>query len=386
MKTYLDFASTTPMATEVIEEMHAVMSEASFGNPSSLDHEYGIRAKNIIEESRNEVASLINAKPEEIVWTSGATESNNLAIVGFHQFQYKNQALRFVTSHLEHKSVIESLQSVEALGSNVSYIQPNKDGQIDLETFASQLDPNTTFVSCMHINNETGAVNDIANIGRYCRKNEIIFHVDAAQSVGKIPIDVNDMCIDLMSMSAHKVYGPKGVGALYINKDSVGRVKSLIVGGGQERGMRSGTLPTHQIAGMGIAYRISKQRMTEDLEHIKECRDAFLEKLSILHGWRINGSADNAFPGILSISFSDLYSESLIYAMEDFAISRGSACSSDHDEPSHVLKSMGLVDHEINGTIRIGFGRTTSLSEVEKAATQLIEAVTHLRNLKGDSL
>ncbi|HJL80155.1 MAG: cysteine desulfurase family protein [Gammaproteobacteria bacterium] len=385
MKTYLDFASTTPMAPEVIEEMHAVMSEDSFGNPSSLDHQFGISANNIVEQSRNEVANLINANPEEILWTSGATESNNLAIVGFHQFQYKGHPLRFTTSHLEHKSVIESMRSIEELESKVSFIQPNKDGQIDLETFTSQLNPDAIFASCMHINNETGVVNEIKEIGKYCKKNEIIFHVDAAQSIGKIPIDVKEMCIDLMSMSAHKVYGPKGVGALYINKDSVGRVKSLIVGGGQERGMRSGTLPTHQIAGMASAYRVSKQRMHDDLEHIQQCRDAFLKKLSSLNGWKINGSVEDAFPGILSLCFHDLYSESLIYAMEGFAISRGSACSSDHDEPSHVLKSMGLLDHEINGTIRISFGRTTSLHDTESAASELIAAVTHLRNLKGDS-
>jgi len=385
MRTYLDFASTTPMASEVIEKMHAVMSEDSFGNPSSLDHEFGLAANKIVETSRAEVAALINANPDEILWTSGATESNNLAIVGFHQFQYKNQALRFLTSHLEHKSVIESMHSIESLGSKVRFIQPNENGRIDLETLLDQIDEDAIFVSCMHVNNETGTINDIEQIGKYCRKNEIIFHVDAAQSIGKIPINVEDMCIDLMSMSAHKVYGPKGVGGLYINKKSIGRVKSIIVGGGQERGMRSGTLPTHQIVGMATAYKVSKQRMHEDLEHITQCRNAFLKKLSNLDNWKINGSTEHNYPGILSICIPDLYSESLIYAMEDFAISRGSACSSDHDEPSHVLKSMGLVDHEINGTIRISFGRTTSIQQAKLAASELIKTVLHLRKLKGDS-
>ena len=385
MTTYLDFASTTPMAPEVIEKMHAVMKEDSFGNPSSLDHEFGLAANKIVERSREEVADLINANPDEILWTSGATESNNLAIVGFHQFQYKKQAMSFFTSHLEHKSVIECMDSIEALGSKVSFIKPNDKGRIDLKALSDQMDEDAVFVSCMHVNNETGIINDIEKIGKYCRENEIIFHVDAAQSIGKIPIDVDDMCIDLMSMSAHKVYGPKGVGALYINKNSIGRVKSIIVGGGQERGMRSGTLPTHQIVGMATAYKLSKKRMHEDLEHITQCQNSFLKKLSNLDDWKINGSKEQSYPGILSICFRDLYSESLIYAMEDFAISRGSACSSDHDEPSHVLKSMGLVDDEINGTIRISFGRTTSIEQAELAASELIKAVLHLRKLKGGS-
>ena len=382
MKTYLDFASTTPMATEVIQRMHAVMSEAS-GNSSSLDHVFGLSANKIVEESREAVASLINANPDEILWTSGATESNNLAIIGFHQFQYKNKPMRFMTSHLEHKSVIESMHMIEELGSNVSFIYPNDDGRIDLDTFINQLEEDTDFVSCMHVNNETGLINDIEEIGKYCRKKEIIFHVDAAQSIGKIQIDVKDMCIDLMSMSAHKVYGPKGVGALYINKETVGRVKSIIVGGGQERGMRSGTLPTHQIAGMAVAYDLSKERMHEDIEHIRLCRDNFLETLYSIDGWKINGHWGYSFPGILSISFPDLYSESLIYAIENFAISRGSACSSDHDEPSHVLKSMGLQEHEIDGTVRMSFGRTTTVDEAAAAAREIIDAVMHLRVLNG---
>ena len=383
MKTYLDFASTTPMASEVIEQMYAVMSEASYGNPSSLDHQFGLSANKIIEESRESVASLINANPDEILWTSGATESNNMAIVGFHQFQYKGQSMRFLSSHLEHKSVIESMHSIKDLGSNVCFIQPNENGRIDFETFVNQMEKDVIYVSCMHVNNETGLINDIEEIGKYCRKNEIIFHVDAAQSIGKIPIDVKDMCIDLMSMSAHKVYGPKGVGALYINKDTVGRIKSIILGGGQERGMRSGTLPTHQIAGMAKAYDLSKERMDHDHKHIKQLRDIFIKTISNIDGWKLNGADKDAYPGIISICFPDLYSESLIYAMEDFAISRGSACSSDHDEPSHVLKSMGLLDHEINGTIRISFGRNTTLNEAESAASELIKAVSHLRNLKG---
>ena len=202
MKTYLDFASTTPMASEVIDQMHAVMSEASYGNPSSLDHQFGLSANKIVEESREAVASLINANPDEILWTSGATESNNMAIVGFHQFQYKGQPMRFMTSHLEHKSVIECMHSIKDLGSNVCFIQPNEHGRIDFETFLNQMEKDIVYVSCMHVNNETGLINDIEEIGKYCRKNEIIFHVDAAQSIGKIPIDVKDMCIDLMSMSA----------------------------------------------------------------------------------------------------------------------------------------------------------------------------------------
>ena len=385
MKTYLDFASTTPMALEVIEQMNAVMSEASYGNPSSLDHQFGVSANKIVEESRKVVAGLINADPDEILWTSGATESNNLAIVGFHQFQYKGKPMRFMTSHLEHKSVIECMHTIESHGSNICFIRPNDHGRIDFETFLDQIDKDIIFVSCMHVNNETGLINDIEEIGKYCRNNEIIFHVDAAQSIGKIPIDVKDMCIDLLSMSAHKVYGPKGIGALYINKETVGRVKSIIVGGGQERGMRSGTLPTHQIAGMATAYDLSKIRMHEDHGHIKQCREAFLKKLSGISGWRINGAEKHTYPGIISISFPDLYSESLIYAMEGFAISRGSACSSDHDEPSHVLKSMGLHNHEIDGTIRISFGRNTTLNEANAAASELIKSVSHLRNLKGDN-
>jgi cysteine desulfurase len=383
MKTYLDFASTTPIDPDVVDKMYSFMSNESFGNPSSLDHEFGISANEYIKQSRKKIAKLINANLDEIIWTSGATESNNMAIVGFHKFQYKGEPMTFLTSNAEHTSVIECMQSIKDQGSNVIFLSPDKTGSLNIEQLFNQVNSNVSFISCMHVNNETGAINDIEAIGKYCREHGIIFHVDAAQSVGKIPIDIQEMNIDLMSLSAHKVYGPKGVGALFINKETVGRVKSIIVGGGQERGMRSGTLPTHQIVGMAKAYKISEERMTKDFDHLSACRTLFLSHLSEVDGWRVNGSLEKSFPGILSICIEDLYSESLIYAMRNFAISRGSACSSDHDEPSHVLKSMGLSDNEINGTIRISFGRYTTFKDVESAASELKNAVIHLRKIKG---
>ena len=382
-KIYFDYASTTPIAKEVKQDMGAALEDDFLGNASSLDHEFGVDASQAIELARGDIAELINAETAEIIWTSGATESNNLALCGVCNFKPQDQPLSIASSYTEHKSVIEPLMQLKRKGHRVEFIQPNKHGYLDPASIAKILDRGLDLFSCMHVNNEIGSVNDIALIGSMCREREIIFHVDAAQSIGKLPVDVEQNNIDLMSLSAHKIYGPKGIGALFINQKTVGRLQPLMSGGGQERAMRPGTLATHQIIGMAAAYRLAKRSMENDLIHLIECRDLFLQLTSDIEGLMINGDKNNTFPGIISISFPDLHAESLLFAMDKVAISKGSACSSENDEPSHVLKSMGLSREEIEGTVRVSFGRNTRFKEIEVLTQSLKKAVDHLRLLKG---
>ena len=380
---YLDYASSTPLANEVVDEMISAMSNNIFGNPSSTDHEYGKNAYQLIEDCRMDVANLIHADQREIIWTSGATEANNLAIFGSYEFNLKNKSGNIITSMTEHKSVIEPFKSLEKKGLRVLLLSPKRNGEIDLNKLEKTINEDTLMVSLMHINNETGVLNDIESIGEICRKKNVIFHVDAAQSIGKVSIDVNNLEVDMMSLASHKIYGPKGVGALYINGKKLGRIAPILQGGGQERGIRPGTLPTHQIVGMAAAFRLAKKHMNNDLKHIKECRALFLKSIASIEDAVINTDDVSTFPGIISLCLPDLDAESIIFGMKRIALSKGSACTSDSDEPSHVLKSMGLSQEEIRGTLRISFGRYTTMNEVSIAAESLTKIVTHLKLIKG---
>ena len=380
---YLDYASTTPLAEEVVAEMAILMSDNSFGNPSATDHLFGKRAYELIENARLEVASFINALPDEIIWTSGATEANNLAILGLSRFKATDSMRQIISSFAEHKSVIEPCKQLEKEGLELLLLSPNANGSIDINEFEKAISEKTLLVSFMHINNEVGSINDIKSIGKICRKSNIFFHVDAAQGIGKLPIDVKDCDIDLMSLSAHKIYGPKGIGALFIDKESVGRIEPILSGGGQERALRPGTLATVQIIGMARAYRIAKDKMADDHDHLMACRTVFLDNCKGLREIQINSNSDDTFPGILSISVKGLHAESIIYDMRTIAVSRGSACTSDNEEPSHVLKAMGLAQDFINGTIRFSFGRNTTLEDAQFASELYRNSVNRLNRLRG---
>ena len=380
---YLDYASTTPLAEEVVAEMGTLMNKNAFGNPSATDHLFGKQAYELIENARKEVASLINALPDEIIWTSGATEANNLAILGLSRFKATDSRRQIISSFAEHKSVIEPCKQLEKEGLESLLLSPNSNGSIDINEFEKAISKKTLLVSFMHINNEVGSINDIKSIGKICRKSNIFFHVDAAQGIGKLSVDVKDCNIDLMSLSAHKIYGPKGIGALFINKESVGRIDPIFSGGGQERALRPGTLATHQIIGMARAYRIAKDKMTDDHDHLTACRKVFLDNCKDLRQIQINSNSDDTFPGILSISAKDLHAESIIYDMRTIAVSRGSACTSDNEETSHVLKAMGLAQDFINGTIRFSFGRNTTLEEAKYASELYGNSVNRLNRLRG---
>ena len=380
---YLDYASTTPLAEEVVAEMGALMNNSSYGNPSATDHFFGKQAHELIENARLEVASLINSLPDEIIWTSGATEANNLAILGLSRFKATDSKRQIISSFAEHKSVIEPCKQLEKEGLELLLLSPNTNGSIDINELEKAISEKTLLVSLMHINNEIGSINDIRSMGHVCRKSNIFFHVDAAQGIGKLPIDVKDCNIDLMSLSAHKIYGPKGIGALFIDKESVGRIEPILSGGGQERALRPGTLATHQIGGMARAYRIAKDKMAEDHDHLMACRTVFLDNCKGLTGMQVNSNPDHAFPGILSISTKGLHAESIIYDMRTIAVSKGAACTSDSEEPSHVLKAMGLSQDCINGTVRFSFGRNTTLEDVQFASELYGNSINRLNRLRG---
>lgn len=363
--------------------MAILMSDNSFGNPSATDHLFGKQAYELIENARLEVASFINALPDEIIWTSGATEANNLAILGLSRFKATDSKRQIISSFAEHKSVIEPCKQLEKEGLELLLLSPNANGSIDINEFEKAISAKTLLVSFMHINNEVGSINDIKSIGKICRKSNIFFHVDAAQGIGKLPIDVKDCDIDLMSLSAHKIYGPKGIGALFIDKESVGRIEPILSGGGQERALRPGTLATVQIIGMARAYRIAKDKMADDHDHLTACRTVFLDNCKGLRGIQINSNSDDTFPGILSISVKGLHAESIIYDMRTIAVSRGSACTSDNEEPSHVLKAMGLAQDFINGTVRFSFGRNTTLEDAQFASELYRNSVNRLNRLRG---
>lgn len=378
---YLDYSSTTPVDPRVAEKMIQCLSpEGNFGNPASRSHVFGWRAEEAVEDARRQVADLINADPREIVWTSGATESDNLAIKGAANF-YSKKGRHIVSSRIEHKAVLDTCRQLEREGYEVTYLEPDSDGLITPEMVASVLRDDTTLVSLMHVNNEIGVINDIAAIGELTRARKIIFHVDAAQSAGKIPLDMESMKVDLLSISAHKLYGPKGIGALYVRRKPRVRLEAQMHGGGHERGMRSGTLPTHQIVGLGEACRIAAAEMDGERARVEMLKDRLLSQIADLEEVHINGSLEQRVPGILNISFAYVEGESLMMSLKDLAVSSGSACTSASLEPSYVLRALGLSDELAHSSLRISLGRFTTEAEVDHAVAEIREAVSKLREL-----
>ena len=378
---YMDYSATTPVDERVAEKMCTYLTrQGMFGNPASRSHEFGWKAEAAVEQARVDVAQLINANPKEIIWTSGATESNNLAIKGAAHFYQKN-GKHIVTLKTEHKAVLDSCRQLEREGYEVTYMDPEPNGLLDLEKFKAALRDDTTVVSIMHVNNEIGVIQDIAAIGEICRDRKIIFHVDAAQSAGKVTIDTESLKVDLMSFSAHKVYGPKGIGALYVRRKPRVRLEAQMHGGGHERGLRSGTLPTHQIVGMGEAFRIAREEMAEDDARIRVLRDRLWNSLSDMEEVYLNGDMDHRISGNLNVSFNYVEGESLIMALKDMAVSSGSACTSSSLEPSYVLRALGRNDELAHSSIRFTIGRFTTEEEIDYVAALLREKVDKLREL-----
>ena len=378
---YLDYLSTTPVDPRVVEAMTQCLSmDGVFGNPASRSHQYGWKAEEAIENARCQVAELINADPREVVWTSGATESDNLAIKGAAHF-YQRKGKHIITSKIEHKAVLDTCRQLEREGFEVTYLEPNTDGLTTPEMIADAIREDTSFVSVMHANNEIGVVNDIAGIGEVCRARGVIYHVDAAQSTGKLPLDMEAMKVDLLSISAHKMYGPKGIGALYVRRKPRVRIEAQMHGGGHERGMRSGTLATHQIVGLGEAARIANEEMQAEGERLRALRQRFWDAINDIPEVHINGSRDHRLPGALNVSFAFVEGESLLMSLKDLAISSGSACTSASLEPSYVLRALGLNDELAHSSLRFSFGRFTTEENVDRAATSVRHAVDKLREL-----
>jgi len=378
---YFDYASTTPVDPRVAKKMHeCLLLDGNFGNPSSRSHEFGWKAEEVVEKARLQVADLINADSREIVWTSGATESDNLAIKGAAKF-YKDRGNHIITSKIEHKAVLDPCRQLEREGFEVTYLDPNEDGTVTLEEIKKHAKENTILISLMHINNELGSVNDIDKIGDFAREKNIIFHVDAAQSIGKLDIDLSKLNVDLMSFSAHKCYGPKGMGALYVRRKPRIRLEALIHGGGHERGFRSGTLATHQIVGMGEAFDLVKKEMAKDNKKIKELSEFFWNEISEIEEIVLNGNKKNKVANITNVSFSYVEGESLIMALKDVAVSSGSACTSASLEPSYVLRALGRPDELAHSSIRFSFGRFTTKEEVKMVAETTKRVVKQLREL-----
>jgi cysteine desulfurase len=360
--------------------IECLTNEGNFGNPASRSHAFGWKAEEAVENARRQVAELVNADPREIVWTSGATESDNLAIKGVAHF-YASKGKHIVTTKIEHKAVLDTTRQLEREGFEVTYIEPGEDGIVTPAMVEAALREDTILVSVMHVNNEIGTINDITAIGELTRARGILFHVDAAQSTGKVEIDLEKMKVDLMSFSAHKTYGPKGVGALYVRRKPRVRLEAQMHGGGHERGMRSGTLATHQLVGMGEAFRIAKQEMAQENERIRALRDRFYKQVEHLEELYVNGSMTARVPHNLNLSFNYVEGESLIMALKDLAVSSGSACTSASLEPSYVLRALGRNDELAHSSIRFTFGRFTTEEEIDYAAQKVCEAVTKLREL-----
>ncbi|MGB5340183.1 MAG: IscS subfamily cysteine desulfurase [Gammaproteobacteria bacterium] len=378
---YMDYSATTPVDERVAEIMCTYLTrQGQFGNPASRSHPFGWKAEEAVEGARANVARLLNANPKEIIWTSGATESDNLAIKGAAHF-YKKNGKHIVTVKTEHKAVLDSCRQLEREGYEVTYLDPEPSGLLDLDKFRAALRDDTTVVSVMHVNNEIGVIQDIAAIGEICRERKIIFHVDAAQSAGKIEIDVEKLKVDLMSFSAHKIYGPKGIGALYVRRKPRVRLEAQMHGGGHERGMRSGTLATHQIVGMGEAFRIAREEMAEEGARILALRDRLWNGLSGMEEVYLNGDLNHRIPGLLNVSFNYVEGESLIMALNDMAVSSGSACTSASLEPSYVLRALGRNDELAHSSIRFTIGRFTTREEVDYIIDRVREKVTKLRDL-----
>ena len=378
---YLDYASTTPVDPRVVTKMQECLSlEGNYGNPASRSHEFGWKAEEAVEEARANVASLVNCDHREIVWTSGATESDNLAIKGAARF-YRKKGNHIITSKLEHKAVLDSCRQLEREGFEVTYLDPDATGIIKPEELVKNIKDETILVSLMQVNNEIGVINDIAALGEITRENGIVFHVDAAQSTGKVPIDLANLKVDLMSFSAHKTYGPKGVGALFVRRKPRVRLEAMIHGGGHERGMRSGTLPTHQIVGMGEAFKLAEKEMSADNERVSALREKFWQGLKDIEEVHLNGHEEKRAAGFLNVSFNFIEGESLIMALKDIAVSSGSACTSASLEPSYVLRALGLKDELAHSSIRFALGRFTTEQEVDYTINLVKDSVRKLREL-----
>ncbi|EOW9271135.1 TPA: IscS subfamily cysteine desulfurase [Vibrio cholerae] len=376
---YLDYSATCPVDPRVAEKMVQYMTmDGTFGNPASRSHRYGWQAEEAVDTAREQIAALLNADPREIVFTSGATESDNLAIKGVAHF-YNKQGKHIITSKTEHKAVLDTMRQLEREGFEVTYLDPESNGLIDLAKLEAAMHDDTILVSIMHVNNEIGVVQDIAAIGELCRSRKVVFHVDAAQSAGKVAMDVQEMKVDLISLSAHKAYGPKGIGALYVRRKPRIRLEAQMHGGGHERGFRSGTLPTHQIVGMGEAFRIAKEELQQDYDHALKLRNRLLDGIKDMEAVTINGDLDQRVPHNLNVSFAFVEGESLLMALKDLAVSSGSACTSASLEPSYVLRALGLNDELAHSSIRFSFGRFTTEAEIDYAIELIRVAVDKLR-------
>ncbi|EMP56662.1 cysteine desulfurase IscS [Marinobacter santoriniensis NKSG1] len=377
---YLDYAATTPVDPAVADEMSRCLTmDGVFGNPASRTHAYGWQAEAAVEAARRQVADLIHADPREIVWTSGATESDNLAIKG--AVAGRDNA-HIVTSVIEHKAVVDTCKWLEAEGVQVTWLSPDPDGRVPVDRVLDALQDNTVLVSLMMVNNELGCISDVESIGAALRERGVLFHIDAAQAAGKMPIDVNVTPVDLLSLSGHKVYGPKGVGALYVRRSPDVRIEAQMHGGGHERGMRSGTLPTHQIVGMGKAFAIAREGLEAEMDRLEGLRSAFLAQLEGLEGVSFNGSESHRVPGLLNLSFEGVEAESLMLGLRDLAVSSGSACASATVEPSYVLRGIGLDDAQAHRALRFSFGRFTTEEEIAFAGTQIVDVVGRLRKVR----
>ena len=378
---YFDYAATTPVDPRVAQKMMQYLTlDGIFGNPASRSHAFGWEADKAVEEAREQVAALTNADAKEIVWTSGATESNNLAIKGAAHFN-ERRGKHIITCKTEHKAVLDTCRQLEREGYEVTYLDPESNGLIDLEKFKAALRPDTSVASIMHVNNETGVIQDIAAMGELCRANKTVFHVDAAQSAGKVPIDMETLKVDMMSFSGHKIYGPKGIGALYVRRKPRVRIEAQMHGGGHERGMRSGTLPTHQIVGMGEAFRLAKAEMNAETDRILMLRNRLWDGLKDIEEVYLNGDADQRVAGILNVSFNYVEGESLMMSLKDLAMSSGSACTSASLEPSYVLRALGRSDELAHSSLRLSMGRFTTVEEVDYAIERIHAAVEKLREL-----
>ncbi|MGB2831856.1 MAG: IscS subfamily cysteine desulfurase [Methylotenera sp.] len=377
---YLDYSATTPVDPRVAAKMIPYLTE-HYGNPASRSHPYGWTAEKAVENAREEVAKLVNADPREIVWTSGATESNNLAIKGAANFYASTKGKHIITVATEHKAVIDTVRELERQGFTATYLEPEPSGLLDLAKFKAAIRPDTVLASVMLVNNEIGVIQDIEAIGKICREHGVIFHVDAAQATGKVAIDLEKLPVDLMSFSAHKTYGPKGIGALYVRRKPRIRIEAQMHGGGHERGMRSGTLATHQIVGMGEAFRIAREEMDMENARIRKLRDRLLAGLQTIEETYINGELEHRIPHNLNISFNYVEGESLIMAVKGIAVSSGSACTSASLEPSYVLRALGRSDELAHSSIRFSIGRFTTEADVDYTIALLKEKIGKLREL-----
>jgi cysteine desulfurase len=376
---YLDYSATTPVDPRVAEKMIPFLTE-HFGNPASRSHSFGWTAEQAVETAREQVAALVNANPKEIIWTSGATESNNLALKGAAHF-HQSKGKHLITVKTEHKAVLDTMRELEREGFRVTYLEVGADGLLDLEGFAATLQPDTILASVMVVNNEIGVIQDIAALGKICREHGVLFHVDAAQATGKVEIDLEQLAVDMMSFSAHKTYGPKGIGALYVRRKPRMRLEAQMHGGGHERGLRSGTLATHQIVGMGAAFEIARTSMGTENERIRMLRDRLHNGFSDLEQVFVNGDMERRVPHNINLSFNYVEGESLLMAIKDIAVSSGSACTSASLEPSYVLRALGLSDEMAHSSIRFSLGRFTTEADVDFAIRLIKEKVGKLRAL-----